>query len=244
MNRPDEHSSIREWLAFRPGLARILTKHGFDLCHYADRSLASSCHERSLDPMMVKAELDRFSGVSHREVGVDWATAPIAELCQHLEQVHHDFFRRELPRLAVLLDNVSNTYSESHPDMRELAAAFGQFRQALESHVEREEQELFPLIRQLVDMREADDIHTVTALINSLEEEHDDADANLLRIRELTHGFVAPTNVCQTFQSLLDGLWELEMDLHQNIYEENRFLFPRIMRRESALAGREGGRLL
>lgn len=238
MNRPDEHSTVREWLAFRPGVARILTQRGIDLCRDADTSLTALCHERSLDPMMVKAELDRFNSVAHHETGADWATAPLAELCQHLENVHHAYYRRELPRLASLLDNVAATYSESHPDTRELAAAFRQFRAALESHIEREERELFPVIRQLAAMRHADDPHGLASLINSLEEDHDTVDARLLGMRELTHGFVAPPNVCQTFQSLLDGLWELEMSLHQNVYEENRFLFPRAIRCESALAAK------
>ena len=94
------------------------------------------------------------------------------------------------------------------------------------------------MIRQLAALHPADDRHALASLINSFEEDHDTVDAELLRIRELTHGFVAPPNVCQTFQSLLDGLWELEMNLHQNVYEENRFLFPRAMRRESALAAK------
>lgn len=236
MNRPDEHSTVREWLAFRPGAARILTQRGFDLCGDADRSLADACRQRNLDPLLAKAELDRFSGATHHEMGVDWATAPLADLCQHLELVHHDYYRRDFPRLAALLDTVVATYAESHPQTRELAAAFKRFRSALESHIEREERKLFPLIRELAAMRPSEDVHAFASLVNSLEEDHDVADAELLRIRELTHGFVAPQNVCPAFQSLLDGLWELEMNLHQNVYEENRFLFPRAMRREAALA--------
>ncbi|MGH7134680.1 MAG: DUF542 domain-containing protein [Pirellulales bacterium] len=236
MNRPDAHSTIREWLAFRPSASRILTQRRIDLCCDADRSLAELCRQRNLDPLILKAELDRFSGATHHEMGVDWATAPLAELCQHLEQVHHEFYRRELPRLAALLDKVKATYSESHPNTRELDTAFQRFKSALESHVEREERELFPVIRELASLRRRGEPHVLASLINALERDHDALDAALLRIRELTHGFVAPPDVCQTFQSLLDGLWELEMNLHQNVYEENRFLFPRAMRREAALA--------
>ena len=236
MHHPDEHSTVREWLAFRPGVARILSGRGFDLCGDAERPLADVCRAHNLDPLIVKAELERFSGGGHHDVGVDWATAPLADLCQHLEQVHHDFYRREFPRLAALLDKVTAAYSQSHPDTRELAAAFQRFRLALEAHVEREEKELFPLIRELAGLRHPDESHALAHLINALEQDHDAVDADLLRIRELTHGFVAPPDVCQTFQSLLDGLWELEMNLHQNVYEENRFLFPRAMRREAALA--------
>jgi regulator of cell morphogenesis and NO signaling len=240
MNRPDEHSTVREWLAFRPGASRILTQRGIDLCRDADTSLAELCNQRNLDPLMVKAELDRFSGATHHEMSADWATAPLAELCQHLEQVHHGFYRRELPRLAALLEKVKATYSESHPDTRELDAAFQRFRTPLESHLEREERELFPVIRELVALHRANAPHGLASLINALEQDHDAVDAEFLRIRELTHGFVAPRDVCQTFQSLFDGLWELEMNLHQNVYEENRFLCPRAIRHEAALAaGRE-----
>ena len=122
MNRPDEHSTLREWLAFRPNLARVFSRHGVDLCHDADVSVTSLCRERKLDPLMMKTEMDRSSGVAHHEMGVDWATAPLAELCQHLENVHHASYRRELPRLAALLDSVTATYSETHPDTRELDA--------------------------------------------------------------------------------------------------------------------------
>lgn len=235
MSQPDEHSTLREWLAFRPGVARIFTKQGIDLCRDANTSLSDLCRERNLDSLMVKAQLDRFSNVAHHELGTDWATAPLMELCQHLEDVHHDYYRRELPRLAALLAKVTTAYAASHPKTEQLASAFQRFRMHLESHIEREEHELFPVIREMMNSRPPAGPHGLAGLINALEEDHDAADAEFLRIRELTHGFVAPPDVCQTFQSLLDGLWDLEMNLHQNIFEENRFLFPRALRHEASL---------
>lgn len=121
------------------------------------------------------------------------------------------------------------------PIMAQSPWVFGRFRTALESHIEREERELLPMIRELAAARRGVDPHALASLINSLERDHDAVDSEFLKIRELTHGFVAPPNVCQTYQSLLDGLWELEMNLHQNVYEENRYLFPRAMRREAGL---------
>jgi regulator of cell morphogenesis and NO signaling len=236
MARPDGHSTIREWLAFRPGLSREFTKYGVDLCRDADTSLAELCRGRGLDPLLVKAELDHRSGITHGEVGADWAAAPLTELCQHLERVHHAFYRREFPRLAALLEKVKMAYSTSHPYTQELESVFQRFRALLEAHLEREESELFPAIAKLMELTPSAVPHSLAGLVNSLEQEHDAIDAEFLRIRELTHGFVAPREACQTFQSLLDGLWELEMNLHQNVYEENRFLFPRALRHEAALA--------
>jgi regulator of cell morphogenesis and NO signaling len=239
MARPDIHSTLREWLAFRPAIARVFTKHGIDLCRDAEMSLANLCRYKNIDPLMLKAEVDRFASATHHELGADWATAPLLELCDHLEKVHHAFLRRELPRLTALLEKVTTTYATSHPDTHDLDLAFQAFRTALESHLEREERELFPAVRELMKGQAPAKTRNLDALINSLEEDHDVVDGEFLHIRQLTHGFVAPPDVCQTFQSLLDGLWDLEMNLHQNVYEENRFLFPRALRHEAVLRATE-----
>ena len=173
---------------------------------------------------------------SHCELGADWSVAPLDELCRHLEEIHHAFYRRELPRLAELSSTVAAAYVQSHPETGELDEAFGRFRAHLESHVEREERELFPAVRRLMELQPPAEPPDIAGLIDALEGDHDAVDAELRRIRHLTHGFVAPPDGCQTFQSLLDGLWELEMNLHQNVYEENRFLFPRAVRHKAALS--------
>jgi regulator of cell morphogenesis and NO signaling len=235
MTQPDVHSTLREWLAFRPGLARVFTKHGIDLCLDTGISLNELCSQKRIDPLILMADIERMTRSALHEMG-DWATAPLADLCQHIESHHHAFYRRELPRLTELMAKVERAYASTRPEMRELEVAFQEFRARLESHIDREERELFPAVRQLMELRPPARPPGIGGLINSLETDHDAVDAGMLQIRKLTRGFVAPPDVCQTFQSLLDGLWELEMNLHQNVYEENRFLFPRAARHESALA--------
>jgi regulator of cell morphogenesis and NO signaling len=236
LSQPDINSTLREWLAYRPGLSRILTKHGIDLCGEADFSLSEICQTRNLDPVIVSGELNRASRPARCELGADWSHAPLKELCQHIAETHHAFYQRELPRLAGLLEKVAETYAASHPEMAEVEQTFANFRQMLEQHLEQEQQELFPAIRELDQLNPSAAPPHVSQAIASLERDHDAIDGLLRRIRELTHGFVGPSDACQTFQSLLDGFWDLEMNLHQNIYEENRFLFPRAIRREAALS--------
>ncbi|HUY89199.1 MAG TPA: hemerythrin domain-containing protein [Pirellulales bacterium] len=236
MPTPDIHSTLHEWLAFRPGLSHVFTEHRLDLCRDSDKPLDEVCREQRVDPRILIAELNRTTRPSHCELGADWATAPLGELCRHLEEIHHAFYLRELPRLAALSSKVAAAYSASHPETAELDEAFRRFRAALESHLEREQRELFPAIRRLVELRPPAEPPDIAGLLNSLERDHDAVDEQLLRIRELTHGFTAPPEVCQTFQSLLDGLWELEMNLHQNVHEENQFLFPRAARHKAALS--------
>lgn len=235
MSQPDVHSTLREWLAYRPGASRTFIKYGIDLCCDGEMSLDALCREKRLDPLVVMAELDRTSRPSHCELGSDWNVAPLNELCRHLEDVHHAYYRRELSRLTELAAKVAVAYAQSHPETRDLEKSLQRFRDRIESHIEREQCELFPAIQRLVDLQPPTEPPDVAAMIVALEEDHDAVDAELLQIRRLTHGFIAPADGCQTFQSLLDGLWELEMNLHQNVYEENRFLFPRAVRHQAAL---------
>ena len=115
------------------------------------------------------------------------------------------------------------------------------FRRHFERHLLREKQELFPAIRRLDSAApQVPSVTSITHLINSLKQDHDAANMELNRIRELTHGFVAPSDACQTYHAMLDGLWDLEMNMHQNVYEEDEFLFPRAVRREAMTSDQHG----
>jgi len=235
MERPTTESSVREWLVFRPGLSRIFSRHDVDLCHDADQTVADVCLARHIDSQTMLAELTAAARPRGGELGADWSTTPLGELSQHIVEVHHAFYESELPRLAGLIETVVATYAAVYPELQELEQAFGNFCSHFKRHLVREQQELFPAIGRL-DRAEPQpaSFNGIATLINSLERDHELADAELRRIRDLTHGFAAPSDACQTYHAMLDGLWELEMHLHQNVYEEDEFLFPRAIRREVA----------
>jgi regulator of cell morphogenesis and NO signaling len=64
-------------------------------------------------------------------------------------------------------------------------------------------------------------------------QEHSDAGDCLVRLRELTSGFVPPPEACNTYRALFAGLAELETDLHTHIHLENSVLFPAALRRQA-----------
>ena len=60
-----------------------------------------------------------------------------------------------------------------------------------------------------------------------MEHEHDAAGQALKAIRAASSNFTLPEGGCNTFRAMLDGLHELENDLHRHIHKENNVLFPR-----------------
>lgn len=94
----------------------------------------------------------------------------------------------------------------------------------------KEEHVLFPLIRRLSAGRKQDrsmvtDVD-LTNLLSSLEDDHAEVGDALARMRELTDGYQTPANACVTYRAALDGLAELESDIHEHVYKENNILFP------------------
>ena len=69
-----------------------------------------------------------------------------------------------------------------------------------------------------------------------MESEHDGAAEALAALGALTSGYTAPEDACNTFRALIDGLRELELDLHAHIHKENSVLFPAAVAREAELS--------
>jgi regulator of cell morphogenesis and NO signaling len=70
-----------------------------------------------------------------------------------------------------------------------------------------------------------------------MESEHDDSGHSLERLHELSSGLTPPPDACNTFRAMLDGVRELELDLHQHIHKENNILFPKAIELERQDAG-------
>jgi regulator of cell morphogenesis and NO signaling len=118
--------------------------------------------------------------------------------------------------------------------LSELVSVFAGLRGELEEHMAKEEQVLFPMIRQGQGKR-ADDP------ISVMEHEHESAGAALRRLRELTDNYEVPENACNTWRALWHGLAALEEAMHRHIHLENNILFPRALGNCGAHAGRESG---
>jgi regulator of cell morphogenesis and NO signaling len=61
-------------------------------------------------------------------------------------------------------------------------------------------------------------------------------------MRGLTGGYTPPDDACTTYRALLDGLADLEADMHRHVHKENNILFPRAGAVEAELRSRAGRR--
>ncbi|MFP3940626.1 MAG: iron-sulfur cluster repair di-iron protein [Thermoanaerobaculia bacterium] len=226
-----------------PGTIRVFQRHGIDFCCGGKRPLAEACTEHGLDFESLREELAaEMAGPVPDEK--DWNEASLTELIDHIVGRYHDSLRQELPRLAAMADRVLTVHGEKYPDMLPaLARTFHGLRSELESHTMKEEQILFPWVREMEGLARtgagaaAAPGPSVDGPIAVMEAEHDDAAHALAELRRLTEGFQPPTGACTTFRGLYHGLAELEADTHRHIHLENNVLFPRAQALEAELTG-------
>jgi regulator of cell morphogenesis and NO signaling len=215
----DPSRTVAELVLEQPARARVCEELGLDYCCGGKTPLVEACEARGVAVDDAVAALEAVTDAPAGER--DWTDAPLAELCDHIVSEHHDRLRQELPRLDALLEKVARAHGEERPSVVELRDTFAALRAELEEHLAAEENDLFPLVRAggPYDAEQ----------VRELEHEHEWAGSALARMRELTGGYDLDQAMCNTHRATLDGLHELERDLHQHIHEENNVLFPRAL---------------
>ena len=228
MTTLDMHMQIGQLVAERPARSRVFDRHGLDYCCGGKRTIEDACRRRGVDPDPVLAELAALDAevVPQNDPIADMS---MTELADHIVETHHAYLRSELPRLARLVDKVTAVHGETHAWLDEVRTVYADLVAELEPHMMKEEQILFPMIRQIEKSGSSGAVHcgTIENPIRVMEHEHDNAGAALDRLRTLTNGYAIPEGACNSFRAMLDGLETLEADLHQHIHKENNVLFVR-----------------
>ena len=228
MGRADLHAPIGELVASAPDSWRLaLDKWGIDYCCNGRSSLKEASQNAGVDPIEVRAALDASAAAPPDEDRVNPANLTMTELADHIEATHHAYLQEELPRLAGLVEKVTEVHGDDFPWIVEVAQVYKGLVSELESHMMKEEQILFPMVRQLETALTAPELHcgTVNNPIGVMEMEHESAGAALRRLRELSSSYQPPEGTCVTFRALLEGLERLEMDMYEHIHKENNILF-------------------
>lgn len=235
-----EETTVRELVVKYPRARPVLERLGIDYCCGGGHALKEAAAEKgvNLDALFEALE-DSLSAPSPDDAEKDWSAATPTELADHIEERHHTFMKEQLPRLRDLLAKVLDAHGPRHGDMlKQLLETYDSLRREIEQHLMKEEQILFPAIRQIDayaregGAKPALHCGLVQNPIRQMEHEHDNAGAALARMRELTSDYTLPDDACNTFGALYDGLRELEDDLHEHIHLENNILFPEVVELE------------
>ena len=159
-------------------------------------------------------------------------------LVDHIEETHHRYLWKELPRVTSLLDKIVSVHGVRHPELAEISSCFVEVRADLEPHMVKEERVLFPMIRELASPTRIPTFPcgSLRNPISVMLSEHDTVGDLLARLRRLTDGYSPPADGCASYVACFAAMAELEADTHLHIHKENNVLFPMVFRLEAERA--------
>lgn len=235
--------SIRQIVTNQSSAAAVLERFEIDLCTQADNSLGQACADLRLS---VDQVLEKLSDAAANESGAapaEIATYSLNRIIQHIVRTHHQYVRRELPRLIEIAQRVARKKGDRAPALAEVNSLLGQLRDEMFAHLEKEEQILFPFIAEMEQnagsgLAPRACFRTVAHPVSMMIQEHESAEGLVARIRDLTDGFTPPAEACPTQIALYSGLREFGADLRQHVHLENDLLFPRAIQLEAELNSR------
>jgi regulator of cell morphogenesis and NO signaling len=238
---PTITETVREIALSQPSSMRVFEQFGIDYCCGGQKPLAVACNEQDLEIGAVLAALANAASEPAPQ-RTDWSKASLEELIHHILLQHHEYVKKELPRLDALAQKVVAKHYTNHVELLNIHLALQKLDQELTQHLAKEETALFPYIVNLEHARNGGGatpescFGTVANPIRMMTQEHDGAGELLAELRQLSGNFTPPPDACSTYHAFYAGLKEFEQDLHQHIHLENNILFPRAIALEASSA--------
>lgn len=229
----DTNATLGDLVTEDPRRSRVLEKFGIDYCCNGQRALVDATSAAGLDLDVVTKALD-LPDPTPTPGGHE--ALENAVLAHDIVDTHHAYMWEEMPRLQALVDKVDTVHGERHPELAGVRAAFTDAVTALDPHMTTEERVVFPAISRLEKTQALSAFGSFAAPIQELRDEHDAVGRLFKQLRSLTADYAVPADACNSYRAMLQGLEEMELDLHEHIHKENNILFPRVLALEEQAA--------
>ncbi len=198
----------------RPGATAIFRRLKLDFCCGGQISLRQAALAKQVD---LTALLRDLAALQREDEPPPAATA--TELIDHILTRYHAVHREQLPELIRMARRVEAVH-RAHP---QVPAGLADLLEAMEaellSHMQKEEQILFPMLR-------AGGAPFVGQPISMMRSEHVEHGEELQKLAALTNDATPPADACNTWRALYAGIAQLSEDLVAHIHLENNVLFP------------------
>jgi regulator of cell morphogenesis and NO signaling len=224
------NTTVADMVSHNIKSAHIFKKYGIDFCCGGGKPIAAACADTGVSYDELIAELNQLD--TEVDKAHDYQSWTLDYLILHIENIHHTYVRESLPMMVQYAEKVARVHGAHYTELIQVKDLVEELATDLMSHMLKEEQVLFPMIRRvLLTQANSREPNTSSASIQSpirvMMSEHDRAGAILRNIAELTQGYEPPEGACNTFRAFYAKLEEFEQDLHLHVHLENNILFPK-----------------
>ena len=238
-NNATQEVSIGELVAKDLRKAEVFKKFNIDFCCGGKKTLSQACNDKKINIKDVELELEKINSTT-KSASQNYNEWSLDFLVDYIMNTHHKYVKSSLPLILEYTAKVAKVHGKEHIEVITIYDLFKEAAEELNSHMMKEENVLFPYIKQLVSeknsINEGCSFGTIKNPIRMMEHEHDVVGNIFKTIRELSSDYTPPEDACTTYKLSYKKLEEFENDLHQHIHLENNILFPKSIKLESELS--------
>ncbi|NNM86024.1 MAG: hypothetical protein HKL96_09760 [Phycisphaerales bacterium] len=224
-----------ELICTHPSKASILNHFGVE-CRKCPRTTGDElCRKALADPVHTLYLLsESLDSAGHQHGAVVFTS--FSQLTEHIELHRHGWLKRELPRLGLMLEHTSREWGDHFGWLHLLREQFFDLQMDANAHVCREEEEIFPQIRELDRVRlTSRPPRDLTFAITELQAQHNQFEVPLRQIRLWTNNYTFPQDTPENVRQLNAMLRRFDTQHTQHLREEDEILFPQVFNRLDTL---------
>ena len=236
----EKPTTIGELVAADYRKAEVFRKFGIDFCCGGKKSLKEACKEKGIDDKEISNALSEIENQS-KIAQFDFNSWGIDFLTDYIINVHHKYVNENVDMIYEFSDKVANRHGNNHPEVIKIAELYKKIAAELKLHMMKEENILFPYIKNLAIAKNASNkieistFKNIESPIRVMENEHEIVGNYMDEIHQISNEFTPPEDACSSYKVLYAKLNEFEKDLHQHIHLENNILFPKSIKLEKEL---------
>lgn len=230
--------TVRDIALEMPVTTRIFEEYKIDYCCHGDALFNDACRKAGASPVEVIQKISHVLHERDADHHEHLGHFKLSELIDHIVDKHHAYTWAEIEALTPLMAKVAAKHGDHNPNLVFIKDAFKQICDDLGPHMLKEEQVLFPYIKQIESSVSgaaaviAPPFGTVANPVRMMRMEHEEVGELLARMSTLSNRYTVPTDACPSFTALYHRLAALEVDLHRHIHLENNLLFPQAVELE------------
>lgn len=213
-----------------PYASDLFKENHIDFCCGGDKILRDQFKEHQVagDTILFELNTRYEKWLENGHHAKDWDSVSISNLVDYIVDHHHGYLKKELPALSKFVTRVFHAHGSNQPHLRELHRLYDEFSQEMAEHTIKEEEEVFPLIKEYAVKPSEELLERIRIANGGLEAEHEFAGDLLKKIRQVTSGFEPPVTACGTYRVTYARLAEMESNTFEHIHLENNILFKRL----------------
>ena len=208
--------------------ASIFKNAGIDFCCGGNQSIEEACAKKKIDILQLERSLHELensvpdSTLNFKEWDLDF-------LCDYIMNTHHKTVLHLLPQIVSYTRKIAEVHGDHHPELIEIAELFSKIAAELHQHLKKEEEVLFPAIKDVLKTNSVSSKEIITSEIIRMKGEHEFAGGAMDKINILSMNYMVPPDGCNTYQVAYKLLEQFEDDLHIHVHLENNILYPKAL---------------